>query len=97
MAALTTIAAVAAIASSAFSVGKTLTQKAPAGPGALPDVPKAPDAAADQQAADEAATKAGIAARQKTKAAPGLSSTILTGPSGVTAPAPVAYKTLLGQ
>jgi len=39
------------------------------------------------------------AARQKA-AAPGrrgLASTLLTGPAGVQAPAPVAYKTLLGQ
>lgn len=99
MAALSTVAAIAAIGASAFSVGKTLTQKGPKAPPAPPELPAAPDATAETRAADEAATKAGIAERQKS-AAPGrrgFAGTILTGPSGVQAPAPVAYKTLLGQ
>lgn len=99
MAALSTVAAVTALAASAFSVGSTLTQKGPKAPPALPELPVAPDATAETKAADEAATKAGIAARQKAEAPNrrGFAGTLLTGPAGVQAPAPVAYKSLLGQ
>lgn len=76
----------------------TLLHAAANGP-ALPDVPPAPDEQADAAATAKAAEAAARAQRAKagTAAARGYASTLLTGPSGDSTPAPVAYKTLLGQ
>lgn len=94
--ALATAAAIAAIAASAFSVAKTATSGSPETP-ALPEIPKAPDPAALAKESDAAARQAASLQRKRAAAAPGLPSTILTGPGGTSTPAPVAYKTLLGQ
>lgn len=88
MAALSTILAITAIASSAFSAAESLSQKAPK----VPVTPAAPDPAADAKRLEE------LLSRGKKKAPitapdPG---TMLTGPSGATAPATVQRQTLLG-
>lgn len=87
------VAAVASLAASAFGIYKTATAKAPETP-AAPVLPPAPTV--DPAADDAKARAAGVLARRRAAATPGLGSTMLTGPSGVTTPAPVAYKTLLG-
>lgn len=73
---------------------KSLTQKGPDTP-----TPIAPPAApvVDPAIADAKARQQARIAQARTSRAPGLSSTLLTGPSGVTAPAPVRQNTLLGQ
>lgn len=88
------VAAVASLAASAFGVYKTATAKTPDAPVA-PALPATP-APVDPMAADAKARQAGQLTRRRAAATPGLASTILTGPAGVTTPAPVAYKTLLG-
>lgn len=97
MAALSTIAAIATIGASAFSVGKSLTEKGPKTP-TVPDVtPAAPDpnAAADAIAAalSRKKGKAAIGGGEKS----GRASTLLSGASGLVDRAPTERKTLLGQ
>jgi hypothetical protein len=91
MAALTTIAAIAGIASAAASIGGSLTHKKPKGP----QLPPAPDPNADALAAAQAATAAGAKRKQGTGSS-GRAGTILTGPDGASDAAPVERKTLLG-
>ena len=76
------------------SAFKSFTQKAPDAP-AMPSVPSAPKV--DPMAMDVIARQAAATQRRRAAATPGLPSTILTGPAGVQPPAPVAYKSLLGQ
>lgn len=71
----------------ATNSGERLTQNALA---------TAPNPAATQIAADAAARTAGAAQRKRSAGAQGYKSTLLTGPQGVTTPAP-AQKTLLGS
>lgn len=100
MAALSTIAAIAAIGASAASIGQTLTQKPEKGPSAPPPLPSSP---ALNPATNEGEA-AGIAAQRNLrnkKAAiggspSGRASTLLTGASGLSSPAPTERKTLLG-
>lgn len=96
MAALTTIAALATITASAFSVGKSLTGGG--GSGSAPGAPAAPSA----PGTDTKAIGAAIAKRRRAAAgAGGIGSaarpTLLSGASGLTAAAPTERKTLLGH
>ena len=73
---------------------KALTQKGPA----MPSPIAAPTAPVSDPAGDAAFARAqAVTARKRASAAPGIGSTLLTGAQGVTQPAPVAYKSLLGQ
>lgn len=94
MAALSTVLAIAAIASSAASVASTLTQKPPKAPAAakLPDAPSEDVAAAERQAAVSRVRK-----QRAGGSSGGRSSTLLSGPLGITDPAPTVRKTLLGS
>lgn len=83
-----------ALGLSGIQAFKTLTQKAPEAP-QMPTTPAAPKV--DPMAMDAIARQAAATQRRRSAATPGLPSTILTGPQGVTQPAPVAYKSLLGS
>lgn len=85
------LTATALAAASVYSIYKSATQHTDAPP-ALPAMPTVP-ADVDPLAGN----KAGAVQRKKTANAPGRASTILTGNAGLSTPAAVARKTLLGQ
>lgn len=94
MAGLSTVLAIAAIASSVASTAATLTQKAPKAPA----VPKLPDAPSEDLAAAERQEAVSRVRKQRTGGASGgRSATLLSGPLGITDPAPTVRKTLLGS
>lgn len=92
MAALTTVAAIAALGTAGASVVKSLSHKKPA-------VPQLPPAPVPLDMNLQAAKAASIAQTRASALAGGQGThggTLLTGPSGVLSPAPTAPKTLLG-
>ena len=84
------LAGIAGAGSGALLAGK----KGPA----MPTPIAAPTAPVTDPAGDAAFARAqAVTARKRASGAPGIGSTLLTGAQGVTQPAPVAFKTLLGQ
>ena len=88
------VSATLALGLAGASLFNSFNQKKPEAPVA-PTAPAAPKV--DPAAMDAVARQAAATQRRRSAATPGLPSTILTGPQGVTQPAPVAYKSLLGQ
>lgn len=82
------VSATIALGLAGYSAFKSLTDKGPQAP-TLPTAPPPVDTTA--------ATAAGVAARQKATAPSNRNGTLLTGPSGVQAPAATTRKTLLGS
>lgn len=92
MAALTA----ALVGLAAASTISTLRSKGPKAPTPA-ELPPPPNVALDAQVADAARTRAETAQRTRAGGAYGRGATLLTGPGGITAPAPVQRKSLLGQ
>lgn len=81
-----------AAASTAAQTYKAFTDKGPA----APKLPTAPDMAKETVQANQGATAAGNRQRKRANDTYSRSDTILTGPAGITTPAPAQRKTLLG-